>query len=262
MSALVLLALAANPLAAQRDWPPPTAVAGVSVVENLNESVPLDAPFTDHDGRTVTLRKLLDGVHPVVVTPVYYGCSTLCPVVLRGVVGALKATGLSLDDDYRVVTFSIDPSETSAQADQTRTELMHGLGYASGHLGWSFLVGPATSITPLTDALGFHYAYDAQLKQFAHGAAFMVLTPDGRISRYLYGVQYPSRDVRLALVEASNGHVGTTFDRVMLTCFRFDPATRRYQLYVQGLLKGGGLLAFLFVAGLLFKLWRRELRPA
>jgi protein SCO1/2 len=238
------------------------ALPGVDIVENLNQKVPLDAPFTDHDGRTVTLRALLDGQHPVVITPVYYGCATLCPVVLRGVVASLKATGLRLDEDYRVVTFSIDPTETPEQASETRTVLMHALDYPTGRPGWDFLVGPQSSIAPLTEALGFQYTYDAQNKQFAHSAAFMVLTPDGRISRYLYGVQYPPRDVRLALVEAGGGRIGTTFDRVLLTCVRFDPLTRRYQLYVQGILKGGGVLSLLFVGLLLFRLWRRELRHA
>jgi protein SCO1/2 len=259
MTPLLAAALVA-PIGAQMDWPAPDAVQGVEVVENLNAPVPLDAPFTNHEGRPVTLRSLLDGVHPLVITPAYYGCSTLCPVVLRGVVASLKATGLRLDEDYRVVTFSIDPEETPAQANETRTGLIHALGFPTGRPGWDFLVGPQASIAPLTSALGFRYRYDAQARQYAHSAAFMVLTPDGRISRYLYGVQYPPGDLRLALVEASGGRVGTTFDRVMLTCFRFDPVARRYQLYLQGMLKGGGLLSLLFVAGLLLKLWRRELR--
>src|SRR5205823_2895047 len=153
---------------------------------------------------------------PVVITPVYYECPTLCSVVLQGVVGALKSTGLRLGEDYRIVTFSIDPNETAAQANEKRLELIHALGYPSGRSGWDFLVGDESSIVPLTQALGFKYKYDADLKQYAHAATFMVLTPDGKISRYLYGVQYPPRDVRLALVEASGGKVGTAFDRVVL----------------------------------------------
>jgi protein SCO1/2 len=235
-------------------------LAATPIVENLNAHVPLDAPFTNQDGKTITLRALLDGRQPVVITPVYFGCQTLCPVVLRGVVAALKLTGLRLDEDYRVVTFSIDPNDTPELARQTRTELIHALDYPTGRAGWEFLTGPESSSAPLADALGFTYRYDADSKQFVHSAAFMVLTPDGRIARYLYGVQFAPRDLRLALVEASGGRVGTTLDRVLLTCVRFDPVARRYQLYVQGLLKGGGLLTFVLLAALLTKLWRRELR--
>jgi protein SCO1/2 len=235
-------------------------LAATPIVENLNQRVPLDAPFTDHDGKAVTLRALLDGRKPVVITPVYFGCQALCPVVLRGVAASLKATGLRLDEDYRVVTFSIDPDDTPEQARSTRAELLHALGFPTGHGGWDVLVGPASSSGPLADALGFTYRYDAQARQVAHSAAFMVLTPDGRVARYLYGVDFEPRDVRLALVEASDGRVGTTADRVLLTCFRFDPAARRYKLYIQGALRGGGLLTFFCVAGLLAYLWRREAR--
>jgi protein SCO1/2 len=235
-------------------------LAATPIVENLNQRVPLDSPFTDQDGKTVTLRALLDGHTPVVITPVYFGCQALCPVVLRGVAAALKATGLRLDEDYRVVTFSIDPDDTPDQARQTRAELLHALGFPTGRSGWDFLVGPASSSGPLADALGFTYRYDAQLKQFEHSAAFMVLTPDGRVARYLYGVDFEPRDLRLSLVEASDGRVGTTADRVLLTCLRFDAAARRYKLYIQGTLRGGGLVTFLCLAGLLAYLWRREAR--
>jgi protein SCO1/2 len=260
--ALMLLADTApnTPLSAKMDWPSPQAVQGVDVIENLNERIPMDAPFTNHEGKQVTLRELIRGDLPVVITPVYYECPTLCSVVLRGVVGALKATGLRLGEDYRVVTFSIDPNETAGMANEKRLELIHALGYPSGRTGWDFLVGDEKSISPLTQALGFKYKYDNDLKQYAHAATFMVLTPDGRISRYLYGVQYPPRDVRLALVEASGGKVGTAFDRIVLTCYRFDPGQRKYMFYVQGLIKGGGLLVFFSLATLLFFMWRREYR--
>jgi protein SCO1/2 len=233
-------------------------LAATPIVENLNERVPLDAPFTNHDGHTVTLRSLLDGQRPIVITPVYFGCQTLCPVVLRGVVESLKGTGLGLGDDFRIVTFSIDPTDTPEQAKDQRTTLLHALGFASGRPGWDFWVGPASSSAPLADALGFTYRYDVALKQYQHSAAFMVLTPDGRIARYLYGVEFEPQQLRLALVEASGGRVGTTVDRVLLTCFRFDPASRRYRFYVQGTLRGGGLLTFLLLGGMLVRLWRRE----
>lgn len=256
---ILALVLAASPLEAQVDWPKPDALNGVGVTENLNEPIPLDVELTDHDGKAITIQALVKRDLPIVITPVYYGCSTLCPLTLNGVAGALKATGLRLDEDYRIITYSIDPAETPQQASERRVELMHALGYPSGRPGWAFLVGDGKR---LSEALGFQYRWDDAAKQWAHTAAFMVLTKDGRIARYLYGVQYPPRDVRLAIVEASEGRVGTAFDRVLLTCFRFDPNARGYQFWVKGAVRLGGLLTFFALAGFMAVLWRRERRRA
>lgn len=251
---LLAVLLAASPLQAQVDWPKPDAVQGVDVVENLNEKIPLDLELTDHEGRPRTLATLFEGAAlPVVITPVYFGCPTLCPLTLNGVVGALKSTGLRLDEDYRIITYSIDPNDGPEQASARRLELMHALGYPSGRSGWEFLTGDSRR---LSEALGFKYS--PQANQYAHAATFMVLTPDARISRYLYGVQYPTRDVRLALVEASGGRVGTAFDRLLLTCFRFDPNARGYTFWVKGAIRATGLLTFLALGTLLGVLWRRE----
>lgn len=252
---LLWLVLAASPLAAQVDWPKPEGLDGVGVLENLNEPIPLDLELTNHDGRRLKLRDLVKGDLPLVITPVYYACPTLCPLTLNGVVGALKSTGLRLDEDYRIITYSIDPADTPESAAARRVELLHALGFPSGRAGWSFLTGDATE---LSKSLGFEYRYVDAARQWAHQATFMVLTPDGRISRYLYGVQYPPRDVRLALVEASQGRVGTAFDRVLLTCFRWDPEKRGYQFWLKGAVRITGLVTFAALAGFMAVLWRRE----
>jgi protein SCO1/2 len=259
---ILSLLLAASPLGAQVDWPKPDALEGVGVVENLGERLPLEVVFTDHDGKRVRLGDLVRGDLPLVVTPVYYGCPTLCPLTLQGVVGALKATGLRLDEDYRLITYSIDPADTVEDARARRLDLIHALGFPSGRPGWEFLVGDEASSRELSRALGFDYRYVDAAKQWAHSATFMVLTPDGRISRYFYGVQYPPRDVRLSLVEASGGRVGTTFDRVLLTCFRFDPNARGYQFWVKGAVRAVGLVTFCALAALMAVLWRRDARRA
>jgi len=255
MTKLLTLIVATNPLAAQVDWPSPEGVDQVGVIENLNDQVPLDETFTTHEGRQTTLRELVRGDLPIIITPVYYSCPTLCPLTLNGVAGALKATGLRLDEDYRIITYSIDPADTPDTAAARRLELLHALGFPSGRPGWDFLTGDASA---LSTALGFQVRYIDAAKQWAHEATFMVLTPDGRISRYLYGVQYPPRDVRLALVEASQGRVGTAFDRVLLTCFRWDPDKRGYQFWLKGAVRVTGLLTFAGLAGLMAILWRRE----
>ncbi len=244
--------------------PPPATPGGVfkdvDVVENLNQPIPLERSFTDSTGRTVSLRELLREGKPVVLTLVYYRCPALCGLVLTGTVQALKQAGLALGEDFRAVTVSIDPTETPEMAAERKRGHLQALGLPSGSEAWSFLTGREEDIRPLAEAVGFRYAYDAQLQQYAHAAVIFVLTPEGRLSRYLYGVQYPPRDLRLALVEAAGGRVGTSFDRVLLTCYQYDPATRRYGFFVKGFLRTGGLIIFAALAGLLTVLWRREIK--
>jgi protein SCO1/2 len=225
----------------------------VNVTEKLNQQVPLDLRFTDSTGREVELRELFGGDRPVILSLVYYRCPTLCSMLLGGLQSALDRTGLKLGRDYTLITASIDPSETWKMA----LEKQEALGAKPG---WSFLVGAAPQLAALGDAIGFKSQYDPDLGQFAHAAGFVVLTPDGRVSRYVYGLEYPPRDVRLALVEAAGGKVGTTFDRFLLTCYRYDPATRRYGFVTRGIIQGGGLLVFFVLATFLGVLWRRERR--
>ncbi len=230
----------------------------VTIIENLGEMVPKNLEFTNQDGVKVTLGQLMSGKRPVVITPVYYSCPTLCNVILQGVAATLKSSGLKLGEDYDLISYSIDPKETPALANEKRLKLIHDLGYVSGIADWPFLVSDEATSRVLSEALGFRYKYDAEIKQYAHSAAFMVLTPDGRISRYIYGVRFPPKDTRLALVEASAGKTGTAFDRFMLTCYRFDPASRRYEFMLQAYLKGGALIFFFALATMLTVFWRRE----
>lgn len=232
----------------------------VTIIENLGELVPKQLEFTTHEGVKVKLGDLMSGRRPVVITPVYYACPTLCNVVLQGVAATLKSSGLKLGEDYDLISYSIDPKETPALAAEKRLKLIHDLGYMSGITDWPFLVSDEATSRALSESLGFRYKYDADIKQYAHSAAFMVLTPDGRISRYLYGVRFAPKDTRLALVEASQGKAGTAFDRFLLTCYRFDPASRRYEFMLQAYLKGGALLFFFALLTMLTVFWRRELK--
>ena len=233
----------------------------VTVIEHLGETLPTALEFTDHTGKRVKLADYLQGrQRPVVITPMYFTCPTLCGVILAGVVASLKATNLKLGDDYDLITYSIDPKDTPALAAEKRMKLIHDLGYQESLPDWPFLVGDEAATRTLSEALGFRYKYDAEIKQFAHNAVFMILTPEGKISRYVYGVRFPPKDVRLALVEASEGKVGTAFDRFLLTCYRYDPAARRYEFFLKTYIRGGALLFFFALAGLLIVFWRRELR--
>jgi protein SCO1 len=259
-----LLVLLSSPVWAAKspdaEGTPNLELKEVTVVENLGATLPRDLTFTNHLGKKVTLGELLPGDKPVLLTPVYYACPTLCSKILKGVVGSLRQTGLKLGQDYTVISYSIDPTETAAMANDKRVELIHELGYPTGAAGWDFLVGDDANTKTLSEAIGFRYKYDADAKQYAHNAVVLALTPEGKVSRYLFGMRFPPKDMKLALVEASEGRTGTPFDRFLLTCFRFDPASRRYELYVYGFLRGGGALVFLALAGWLFRYWRREMK--
>lgn len=250
------LALWLLPAVALADAP---AGAEVDVVERLGERVPLELEFADSTGRPVRLSEAFAEGRPVALLFVYYRCPTLCGLLLDGAAGALKQTGYRLGQDYAVVTVSVDPSEGPEVAAEKKAAQMKVLGSGDAN-AWYALTGDEAAVRQLAEAVGFRYAYDADVRQFAHAAAMVLLTPDGKVSRYLYGVRFGPRDVRLALLEAAGGKVGSALERFILTCYRYDSQTRRYQLYVKGILQGGGLLVFFALAGMLAVFWRREIR--
>lgn len=234
----------------------------VDVVERLGEKLPLELGFLDGYQNRIKLGELLQQGKPVLLTLVYFDCPLLCSTLLNGVVKGLNESGLQLGKDFTAVTVSFSPK------DSPRESAMYQAGYLKRLVSaekahaqdWVFLTGTAGAITSLTQSVGFQYRYDAPTQQFEHPAVAMVITPDGRISRYLYGVQFPPRDLRLAVVEASGGKVGTSFDRVLLKCFRYDPASRKYHLYVFAFVRAGAALVFVALATFMFVLWRREFR--
>lgn len=233
-------------------------IGEVDIVEKLNERVPLDASFTDAQGRAVKLGDALRGDKPVLLTLVYYRCESLCSLVLGGLAKAARESGLMLGSDYRMVTISIDPREEPELARERQGRYLQALGAPGQEHDWAFWVGEDAEIRRVAEAVGFKYRYDEGTNQYAHGAAIMALTPDGRVSRYLYGIEYPPRDVKFALIEAAGGKVGTSFDRIVMTCFKFDPNTRRYEVYIFGFIRGGALLVFGALAATLAVFWRRE----
>ena len=240
----------------------PAAVAAASIVEKLGEQAPKDAGFTGADGKRVTVGDVLARGKPVVLALVYYECPMLCGLVLGGLAKSMRETGFELGKDYEALTVSFDPREsTRLAAERQRTYLMKANATAK-EAHWQFTTGQEPEIRALADAVGFRYAWDDETKQFAHAAAIILLTPEGRVSRYLYGIDYPARDLRLGLVEAAQGRVGTSFDKLMLTCFRYDPASRRYAPYVAGFIKVAGLAVLGALALTLGAFWRREWKSA
>lgn len=238
----------------------PPALQGVEVVEQLGAQVPISAGFLDQDGRPVKLDRWFGKDRPVVMALVYYECPMLCGLVLGGLARSMKETGLELGKDFAALSVSFDPREKPAQATVRQKAYLQALDHPEARDAWAFLVGAEPDIRAVTESVGFHYAYDPETKQYAHAAAIFVLTPEGKVSRYLYGVEFPARDLRLALVEASQGRVGTSFDRFLLTCYRYDPAARRYVPYALGFVRAGAVAVLLGLAGGLAYLWRRDLK--
>ena len=239
-----------------------TTSDGVDVVEQLGQRLPGDARFFDSFLNQLAVRDLTGHGKPVILTLVYFDCPMLCSLVMQGLVKGLNESGLALGRDYQAVTVSFNPRDTPRESAVYQSGYLRNLKNAekAAPQEWLFLTGGEKSIRELAEGVGFKYRWDEESKQFAHPAVAVVLTPDGRISRYLYGVTFPPRDLRLAVVEASGGKVGTSFDRVLLECFKYDPTTRRYGLYVWGFVRGGAALVFVGLAGMLFVLWRREYR--
>jgi protein SCO1 len=240
---------------------PLAALQDIDVIEHLGDRVPAGLTFTDVAGAPVGLASLLNRGKPVLVTLGYHRCPMLCGLVLDGLVKAARASGLKLGKDFIAIDVSIDPAEDAKllAATQKRVLALAGSDNPADWPFWSSVADGGAAARKLADAVGFRYKFDPTSKQFAHDAVAFVLTPEGVVARYLYGVDYPARDFRMAVVEASGGRVGTSFDKVLMSCYRYDPATRRYAPFVKGFMRIGASAVFLALVGLLTVLWRREL---
>lgn len=249
--------LLAGALAAQTALPPPLRDVGID--QRLNARIPLELGFRDESGAPVALRSYF-GRRPVVLALVYYECPMLCTMVLNGLLKSLRAINLDAGRDFEVVTVSFDPGETPELAAAKKQSYVERYGRPTGAAGWHFLTGEEEAIRKLTQAVGFRYKYDPATNQFAHASAIMVLTPDGRLARYLYGIEYAPRDLRLALVEASAGKIGTPVDQVLLYCFHYDPATGRYSLLIMNIIRAAGVATVLALGLFMVVMFRRDRR--
>lgn len=228
----------------------------VGIDQRLNEQIPLDLRFRDESGREVALAEYFAKGRPVVLTLVYYECPMLCNQVLNGAVGAFQGLGFTAGKEYEVVTVSFDEREGPELAARKKETYLRRYRREGAEAGWHFLTGDKASIEALTRAVGFRYVWDEESKQFAHASALMVATPSGRLSHYLYGIDYSPKDLRFALVEASEGKVGSPVDALLLFCYHYDPAAGRFAP-VMGVLRAAGVLTVFGVVGLLLYLRRR-----
>jgi protein SCO1/2 len=237
----------------------PPKFQDIRIEQRLNAQVPLDTVFHDETGATVPLRNFF-GRKPVLLALVYYQCPMLCSQVLSGIVHGLRPLYIVPGRDFNVVAISFDPADTPQDAALKRINYSRQYSSRAGTNGWHFLTGSPASIKAITDAVGFRYRWDPASKTFIHASGVMVLTPEGRISRYLYGVQYAPKDLKLALVESSHNRIGSPADQILLFCYHYDPKSGKYTAAVLNLLRIAGILTLVIGGGALFLLWRRDLR--
>ena len=228
----------------------------VDIEQRLNNQIPLDLRFRDEAGREVRLGEFFKEGKPVALTLVYYECPMLCNQVLNGAVGAFQALSFTPGKEFEVVTVSFDPREGPELAAKKKDAYLKRYKREGAEAGWHFLTGDKASIDALAESVGFHYVWDEQSQQFAHASAIMVATPAGRLSHYFYGIDYSPKDLRLALVEASEGKIGSPVDSLILFCYHYDPAAGRFAP-VMGVLRVAGVLTVAGVIALLFYLRRK-----
>lgn len=245
---------------AERTDPTPRGLEKVDVTERLGTDLPRGLAFKDELGRPVKLGDYFDGKRPVILTFNYSDCPMLCSLMLNGFVASLKGIDYVPGKEFRVVTVSIDHEETTDRARQTKNRYLRDLGKPEAAEGWHFLTTDEATVAAYAKALGFGYFYNQERKEWAHPSAMAIASPDGKLVRYLYGIEYPKSSLRLALLEASQGKIGNPFDRLVLYCFHYDSAAGKYAPKAANIMRVGGAISVLVLLGFLTVLLRAELK--
>lgn len=222
-------------------------LAGVGYEQNLNQQIPLTLEFLDETGQSVQLGDYF-GEKPVILVMAYYDCPMLCTLVLNGLLSSLQNVDFTVGSEFEIVTISIDPSETPEMALAKKESYLQFYERDGAESGWHFLTGEQESITALADTIGFRYVYDDRTDEYAHPSGIIIATPSGLISRYFYGIEYPSIDLRLGLIEASADKIGSPVDQLLLMCYHYDPDTGRYNLVITTIVKLAGTLTIFAIA--------------
>jgi protein SCO1/2 len=236
----------------------PVALREVKIEQKLSEQVPLDIQFKDETGRTVQLNEYFNQQKPVILSLVFYKCPMLCNQILTGLLASLRTQSFDVGKEFEVLTVSFDPRETPDVAAEKKAEFMSRYNRPGAQRGWHFLTGDAENIRRLTEAVGFHYNYDAKTDQFAHASGIMILTPGGKLSRYFYGIEYFPKDLRMGLIEASDNKIGSVVDQLLLYCYHYDPATGRYGPVIMNMMRLGGVVTVFGIIILILLLRRRN----
>jgi protein SCO1/2 len=261
LTSMLLLTVGSGLAPARVPQGTPDALREIGFDQKLSQQVPLDIPFTDETGRAVQLGDYF-GKKPVVLSLVYYECPMLCTLTLNGLTSALTVMNLDVGKEFEVVTVSFEPKETWQLAAAKKAAHLRRYKRPGAAAGWHFLVGDKAAIDRLTKAVGFRYAWDDVTKQYAHPSGIVTLTPQGRISHYLFGIEYAPKDLRLSLVEASQGNIGTAVDQVLLFCYQYDAASGRYGAAVIRILRTLAALTALGLATFIGLMLRRDRRLA
>lgn len=237
----------------------PDALRDVGFDQRLGEAVPPDLVFRDEEGRQIKLGEYF-GERPALLSLVYYECPMLCPMTLRGLASSLKALELEVGEDYEVIVVSFDPGEGPALAAERKLDTVHRYGRAGTEEGWHFLTGEPEAVARLTEAVGFRYVYEPERDEYAHAAGLVMLTPEGEIARYFFGIEYPAKDLKLGLVETTEGEIGTVVDQLLLYCFHYDPETGQYVWSNRAMiaLRWAGATTVLALASFIFLMVRKE----
>lgn len=258
--ALCAALVASGTASAQQADRTPKALEDVGVEEHLDVAIPGDLEFVDDAGKTVRLADYLDGERPVILTLNYYKCPMLCGLQLKGLLEGLQELKWTAGEQFEIVTVSINPLETPSLARLKKQSYLKEYGRPPAAAGWHFLTGKEAAIRKLADTVGFTYTYDPERKEYAHAAALMVLTPEGHVARYLYGISYEASKLRLALLEASEGEIGSPWDRVILYCYHYDPSSRSYSPVAMNIMRVGGVATVAILGLTLGTFWFRESR--
>jgi len=237
----------------------PTALKTIGIEQKLGESLPLDAEFKNEDGQMVKLGSFFNQGRPIVLAFVYYECPMLCNEVLNGLTGSLKGMSLEAGKDFDVIAISFDKRENDKPelAKNKKASYVERYGHPGAETGWHFLTGTEESIDAATSAAGFSFKWDEKTEQFAHAGGIMVVTPDGRMSRYFYGIDYAPKDLKFGIMDSANEKIGNPAERLLLYCYHYDPATGTYGFAIMRMVRIGGALTILGMAAMGFVFWRK-----
>jgi protein SCO1 len=238
----------------------PLALRNVALDQKLGEQVPLDLEFRDEAGKKVRLDDYF-GTRPVILSLAYYRCQDLCPLMLDGLLRSLRALSFGAGNQFDVLTVSFDPQDTPALAAAKKEDYLKRYSRPGAGNGWHFLTGDEASIQRLTESVGFRYNVERESERFGHATGIMLLTPEGRIARYFYGIEFSPRDLRLGLIEASGGRIGEAIDQLLLFCYHYDPATGKYGILVTNLIRLAGIATVLAIGAGILAMLRGEMRP-
>jgi len=230
----------------------------IDVIENLGGYIPLDTEFIDESGNVVKLASFFENEIPTVLTLNYFECPMLCTLVLNGLAESLKNLTLNAGEDFQVITIDINPNEKTLFANQKKKNYIKGFGLENIKNDWHFLTGSQVNIKKIADSIGYIYYYDAQRNEYMHPAAITLLSSEGKISRYLYGIEYPTKDLKLGLLEASEGKIGTNLDKIILYCYHYDPYKNTYTIFATNVMRLGGIFTIIFLGIMLAGYWKKD----